>query len=59
MRMKRFGFKMKLLPGKQRQNLHAIYGEFGGKIVDRDKIEPEHFQGWIKWTKKRGIGFCD
>ena len=47
---------MLLLPGKQRLNLHAIYGEFGGKLVDRDKIEPKHFQGWIDWAKKRGIG---
>lgn len=47
---------MLLLPGKQRLNLHAIYGEFGGKPVDRDQIEVEHFQGWIDWAKKRGIG---
>ena len=47
---------MSLLPGKQRLNLHAIYGEFGGKLVDRDKIEVKHFQGWIDWAKKRGIG---
>ncbi len=47
---------MSLLPGKQRLNLHAIYGEFGGKKVDRDQIELKHFQGWIDWAKKRGIG---
>lgn len=47
---------MSLLPGKQRLNLHAIYGEFGGKLVDRDKIEVKHFQGWIDWAKKKGIG---
>jgi L-rhamnose isomerase len=47
---------MSLLPGKQRLNLHAIYGEFGGKLVERDKIEVRHFQGWINWAKKRGIG---
>ncbi len=47
---------MSLLPGKQRLNLHAIYGEFGGKLVDRDQIETKHFQGWIDWAKKRGIG---
>jgi len=47
---------MSLLPGKQRLNLHAIYGEFGGKPVDRDKIEVKHFQGWINWAKKRGMG---
>jgi len=47
---------MSLLPGKQKVNLHAIYGEFEGKLVDRDQIEPKHFQGWIKWAKDRGIG---
>jgi L-rhamnose isomerase len=47
---------MSLLPGKQRLNLHAIYGEFGGKKVDRNQIEIKHFQGWIKWAKKRKIG---
>jgi L-rhamnose isomerase len=47
---------LSLLPGKQRLNLHAIYGEFGGKPVDRDQIEIKHFEGWIKWAKKRGIG---
>ena len=47
---------MSLLPGKQRLNLHAIYGEFGGELVDRDKIEIKHYQGWINWAKKRKIG---
>jgi L-rhamnose isomerase len=47
---------LSLLPGKQRLNLHAIYGEFGGKTVDRNQIETKHFQGWIDWAKKRGIG---
>ncbi|WP_062123741.1 L-rhamnose isomerase [Geofilum rubicundum] len=45
-----------LLPGKQRLNLHAIYGEFGGELVDRDQIEVKHFQGWIDWAKERGMG---
>lgn len=47
---------MSLLPGKQRLNLHAIYGEFGDKFVDRDQIDVEHFQGWINWAKERGMG---
>lgn len=47
---------MQLLPGKQRLNLHAIYGEFGGKLVDRDEIGVEHFQGWIDWAAAQGIG---
>jgi L-rhamnose isomerase len=45
-----------LLPGKLRLSLHAIYGEFGGILVDRDQIEPKHFQGWIDWAKERNIG---
>jgi len=47
---------MSLLPGKQRVNLHASYGEFDGKFVDRDQIEPKHFQGWIDWCKANNIG---
>jgi L-rhamnose isomerase len=47
---------MSLLPGKQRLNLHAIYGDFGGELVDRDQIEVKHFQSWIDWAKERGMG---
>jgi len=47
---------MSLLPGKQRLNLHAIYGDFGGQFVDRDQIEVKHFQGWIDWAKEQGVG---
>jgi L-rhamnose isomerase len=45
-----------LIPGRHRFNLHASYGEFGGKTVDRDRIGPEHFAGWIDWAKSAGIG---
>lgn len=41
-----------LIPGKHRFSLHAIYGDFGGTFVDRDQIEPKHFQSWIDWAKK-------
>ena len=47
---------LSLLPGKHRLNLHAIYGEFGGKKVDRDAIGPEHFANWLSWAKGHGIG---
>jgi L-rhamnose isomerase len=47
---------MSLLPGKQRLNLHAIYGDFQGEKVDRDQIELKHFQSWIDWAKEQGIG---
>jgi L-rhamnose isomerase len=45
-----------LIPGTHRLNLHAIYGEFGGAHVDRNAIEPRHFQGWIDWAEQRGLG---
>jgi L-rhamnose isomerase len=45
-----------MLPGKYRLNLHAIYGDFKGEKVDRDQIEVKHFQSWIDWCKKLGLG---
>ncbi len=47
---------LSLIPGKHRLNLHASYGELGGKKIDRDELEPEHFDGWIAWAKSQGIG---
>ncbi|MDF1575381.1 MAG: L-rhamnose isomerase [Bacteroidales bacterium] len=47
---------LQLLPGKQRLNLHASYGEFGDRFVDRDQIEAAHFQGWIDWAAEQDIG---
>jgi L-rhamnose isomerase len=44
-----------LVGGSHRLNLHAIYGEFGDKIVDRDEITPEHFTGWMQWAKEKGL----
>lgn len=47
---------LSLIPGKHRLNLHAFYGEFGGKKVERDEITPEHFTNWIAWAKENGMG---
>jgi len=44
-------FVKSLLAGTQRVNLHEIYGDFGGKFVDRDQVGVEHFQSWIDWAK--------
>jgi len=44
-----------LVPGKHRLSLHAIYGDFGGQFVDRDQIEPKHFQVWMDWAKKNNV----
>ena len=47
---------LSLIPGRHRFNLHASYGEFGGRPIDRNEVRPEHFQGWIAWAKSLGIG---
>lgn len=45
-----------LLPGKHRLNLHANYADFSApKFVDRDRIEPRHFQSWLDWALSLGI----
>jgi len=44
-------FVNSLLAGTQRVNLHEIYGDFGGRFVDRDQVSVEHFQSWIDWAK--------
>jgi L-rhamnose isomerase len=44
----------KLIPGRHRLNLHALYGEFPSP-VDRDAIDVEHFQRWIDWGLDQGI----
>jgi len=45
-----------LLPGNHRLALHASYGDFGGKEVDRDQVAPEHFESWADWADSLGIG---
>ena len=42
---------LSLIPGKHRLNLHACYLDNGGKYIDRNEIEPKHFQSWIDWCK--------
>jgi L-rhamnose isomerase len=47
---------LSLIPGKHRLNLHASYLDNGGKFVERNEIEPKHFQSWIDWAKSNGLG---
>ena len=48
---------MSLAPGKKKINVHACYAIFeDGVIVDRDKLEPKHFQKWVDFAKERGLG---
>ena len=48
-------FVKTLLAGNHRVNLHEIYGDFGGKFVDRDEVGVEHFQSWIQWAKENNF----
>jgi L-rhamnose isomerase len=45
-----------LLPGQHRLNLHAIYAETGGKEIERNELQPEHFATWVDWAKANGHG---
>ncbi|MDD3839472.1 MAG: L-rhamnose isomerase [Clostridia bacterium] len=47
---------LSMIPGKHRVNIHAIYAETGGKKVERDELEPEHFSGWVEWAKQNELG---
>ncbi|MBR3744794.1 MAG: L-rhamnose isomerase, partial [Bacteroidales bacterium] len=40
-----------LIPGTHRLNLHEIYGDFQGKVVDRDEVTVDYFKSWIDWGK--------
>jgi L-rhamnose isomerase len=44
-----------LIAGSHRLSLHEIYGDFGGKVIDRDQAEPKHFQSWMEWAKENGL----
>lgn len=46
---------MSLIPGRHRLSLHEIYGDFKGKKVDRNEVEPTHFQSWIDWGKTNHV----
>jgi len=47
---------LSLIPGKHRVNLHAIYAETNGEAVERDRLEPKHFENWVNWAKEHGLG---
>jgi L-rhamnose isomerase len=47
---------LSLVPGRHRLNLHASYAETGGVKVERDMLEPAHFQTWIDWAKQQRLG---
>ena len=50
---------LKLIPGRHRFNLHAIYAEMGGARVERDELTVEQFQGWIDWAREINLHGLD
>ena len=45
-----------LLPGNHRLSLHANYADFRETgPVDRDQLEPKHFESWMQWAEKNGM----
>lgn len=48
---------LSMIGGAKRLNLHASYAIFApGKKVDRDALEPRHFQPWVEFAKKNHLG---
>jgi L-rhamnose isomerase len=48
----------RLIPGRHRLNLHAIYLDIDEK-VERNAIEPKHFARWVEWARagQHGLDF--
>src|ERR1039457_3210744 len=43
------------IPGQKRVNLHAIYLE-SDQPIERDAIEPRHFERWVRWAAENDLG---
>lgn len=46
----------RLIPGRHRLNLHAIYAESGARPTPRNELGPEHFAAWLDWARTAGHG---
>lgn len=46
---------MKYIPGELKLNLHASYQE-ADTFIDRNEIEPKHFEKWVEWAVEKGVG---
>jgi L-rhamnose isomerase len=47
---------LKLVPGKHKISLHAMYGDFKDNSVDRDEVDYKYFDSWVKWAKTNELG---
>lgn len=48
-------FALRFIPGKMKLNIHANYIE-ADTYVDRDQIEPKHYDKWVDFAVKNSIG---
>lgn len=46
---------MKFIPGELKLNLHANYVD-ADEFVERNEIEPKHFERWVDWAVKNNVG---
>lgn len=46
---------LRFIPGKKKVGIHASYLD-AEVAPGRDKIRPEHFDIWIDWAKRNGLG---
>jgi L-rhamnose isomerase len=46
----------RLIPGRHRLNLHAMYAETAGRTVERNELRPEHFAAWVDWARANDHG---
>ena len=50
-------FAFSLIPGAKKINVHACYAIIeDGEEYSRDKIEPKHFEMWVRFAKEMGMG---
>lgn len=47
---------LSMVPGKNKLALHAVYLDNFGEFVDRDKITPRHFSGWVDYAREHHLG---
>jgi len=47
---------LKLIPGKKRLNIHAIYAETNGKKVERNELDVSHFANWLDFAAEQQLG---
>lgn len=53
--MKNLDQVISFIPGALKIALHSVYPVFNKK-VDRNRLEPKHFEFWVDYAKKRNIG---